>query len=43
MNAKGDVLHTVNIGANIEASPVVFENYLVVGTRASKISGVKVS
>lgn len=43
MNAKGDVLSTVSLGANIEASPVVFENYLVVGTRACKISGVKVS
>lgn len=43
MDANGDVLHTVSLGANIEASPVVFENYLVVGTRASKISGVKVS
>lgn len=43
MDANGDVLHTVSLGANIEASPVVFENYLVVGTRASKISGVKIS
>ena len=43
MDAKGEVLNTVSLGANIEASPVVFENYLVVGTRANKISGVKIS
>ena len=43
MDAKGEVLSTVSLGANIEASPVVFENYLVVGTRANKISGVKIS
>ena len=43
MDFKGNVLSTVSLGANIEASPVIFEDTLVVGTRAGKIGGVKVS
>ena len=43
MDAKGEVLSTVSLGANIEASPVIFEEFLVVGTRGARIGGVKVS
>jgi len=32
----GEVLDTVNLGGNIEASPAVYENYVVVGTRACR-------
>lgn len=38
----GNVLSTINIGSNIEASPAVFGNIVVVGTRGQKIYGLKV-
>lgn len=37
----GKLLDKTCMGSNIEASPVVFENTLVVGTRGQKIYGVK--
>ena len=37
----GTQLASVNIGSNVEASPAIFENTLVVGTRGCKIYGVK--
>lgn len=37
----GKVLDSVELGANIEATPAVFEDMLVVGTRGQKIFGVK--
>ena len=39
----GKVLHSIELGANIEATPAVFEDMLVVGTRGQKIFGVKLS
>lgn len=39
---NGTVLDRINLGSNIEASPAVFENTVVVGTRGGKIIGVKV-
>ena len=36
----GEVLDTFDLGANIEASPAVYENRLVVGTRGMLIWGV---
>ena len=39
----GQVLNTINLGGNIQASPAVYENMLVVGTRKSKICGIRVS
>jgi hypothetical protein len=39
---QGKLLHTINLGANIEASPAIFENTIVVATRAQKIVGVKI-
>ncbi len=43
MNCRGETLSSVNLGSNIEASPVVFGNILVVGTRGGRICGVKIS
>lgn len=37
----GALLHTIELGANIEASPAVFGDTLVVGTRGMKIFGVR--
>lgn len=36
----GEVLDTIDLGSNVEASPAVYENYLVVGTRGMQIWGV---
>lgn len=38
----GKVVTTVSLGSNVEASPVVFENYMVVGTRVSGVHGVTI-
>ena len=39
--ATGEALASENLGSNIEASPVVYENTLVIGTRGQQIYGVK--
>lgn len=39
--ATGNKLDTVDLGSNMEASPVVYENTLVIGTRGQRIYGVK--
>ena len=39
--ATGKTLATENLGSNMEASPVVFENTLVIGTRGQQIYGVE--
>ncbi len=39
----GTTLDTIGLGSNIEASPVVFNNMLVVGTRGQKVFGIKIS
>ena len=39
----GNILDTVGLGSNIEASPVVFNDMLVVGTRGQKVYGVQIS
>ena len=36
----GKVKNTINLGKNIEATPAVFNNMLVVGTRGKKIYGI---
>ena len=36
----GKVKDTINLGKNIEATPSVFNNTVVVGTRGKKIYGV---
>lgn len=38
----GDVLDQMNLGGNIEASPVVYNSYIVVGTRANRTYCVEV-
>ncbi len=37
----GEVLDNMNLGSNVEASPAVYKDTLVVGTRGQKIYGVK--
>ena len=39
---SGNILSSVNLGSNIEASPAVFGNKIVVGTRGQKIYLMKV-
>lgn len=39
----GGILDTVGLGSNIEASPVVFNDMIVVGTRGQKVYGIKIS
>lgn len=38
----GEELQKLNIGSNIEASPVVYGDTLVVGTRGQKVYGIKI-
>lgn len=38
----GTILDSISLGANIEGSPAVFEDMIVVGTRGQKIFGVKI-
>lgn len=39
---KGQVLNSINLGSNIESSPAVYNNILVVATRWGKIYGVNI-
>ena len=41
--ATGELLYTISLGGLVEASPAVYENTLVVGTRAKKIVAVEIS
>ena len=38
----GEILNSINLGSNIEASPAVFNDTLVVATRGGSIYGVKI-
>lgn len=40
--ATGNHLYALSLGSNIEASPAVFENMIVVGTRGQLICGIKI-
>ena len=42
LNHKGETLSTLSLKSNIEASPAVYENTLVVGTRGGLVCGVKI-
>ena len=43
INGKtGETLNSINLGGNIEASPAVFNDMLVIGTRGQKVYGVKI-
>lgn len=39
----GDILDDINLGSNLEASPVVYNNMVVIGTRENGIWGVAMS
>ena len=39
----GEILYTEGLGSNIEASPVVFNNKLVVGTRGCQVWGIEIN
>ena len=41
-DSKGTLLTKINLGSNIEASPAVFNDTLVVGTRGCSIYGIKI-
>lgn len=41
--ANGQQLNILNLGGLVEASPAVFEDMLVVGTRKERICGIKIS
>lgn len=38
----GKILHEINLEANIEGSPAVYDNMVVVGTRGQKIWGIRI-
>ena len=40
--ATGKTLYSEGLGSNIEASPIIFEDTLVVGTRGGNVWGVKI-
>ena len=40
--ATGDTVTTTSVGSNVEASPVVFNDMLVVGTRGQQVFGIKI-
>ena len=40
--ATGEVVNRINLGSNVEASPAVFGNMLVVGTRGQRIIGIEI-
>ena len=42
LDSKGNTLSTLDVGSNVEASPAVFNNTLVVGTRAGLVYGIKI-
>ena len=42
LNAEGKLLYTVGLGGNIEATPAVYEDMIVVGTRTQTINGIKI-
>ncbi|MCL2365615.1 MAG: PQQ-binding-like beta-propeller repeat protein [Oscillospiraceae bacterium] len=40
--ATGEVIYRLRLGGNVEASPVVFGNFIVVGTRGQRIFGIEI-
>lgn len=39
----GKTLNKISVGLNVEASPVIFNDMIVVGTRGQKVYGIKIS
>ena len=42
LNESGKVLHSISLGANIEASPIVVDNQIIVATRGGQIYKVNI-
>lgn len=42
LDGHGNLLDKINVESNIEASPVAFDNYIVIGTRVKGIFGIKI-
>lgn len=42
VSADGEQLYTIGLGGNIEATPAVYEDMIVVGTRTETINGIKI-
>lgn len=42
LDGRGNKLDSINVESNIEASPVAFDNYIVIGTRIKGIFGLKI-
>ena len=42
LNGQGQLLDKINVESNIEASPVAFDNYIVIGTRVKGMFGLKI-
>ncbi len=42
VSAEGEPLYTIGLGGNIEATPAVYEDMIVVGTRTQTINGIKI-
>ncbi|MBR5713638.1 MAG: PQQ-binding-like beta-propeller repeat protein [Clostridia bacterium] len=42
LDGHGQQLDKINVESNIEASPVAFDNYIVIGTRVKGIFGLKI-
>ncbi len=40
--ATGETLTSIGLGSNMEASPIVFNNTLVIGTRGQRIAGITI-
>ncbi|WEG17836.1 PQQ-binding-like beta-propeller repeat protein [Alkalihalophilus pseudofirmus] len=40
---SGEVLDVMNLGANVEASPAVYNNYVVVASRGGEVFGLKLN
>ena len=40
--SSGETLFSLNLGSNVEASPIAFGNYMVIGTRGNGIFGIQV-
>ena len=41
--ASGETLYSLPLGSNVEASPIAFDNRIVIGTRGNGIYGIEVS
>jgi hypothetical protein len=40
---NGEVLDTITLNGNVEGSPVIFNDMVVVGTRGMRIYGIKLT